>query len=149
MLRGYQKSGILCTNWELTLAGNYTLRPLGGREIVSEASPICLMHPIRFWNTSWAMDDIPYNISSHLMYSMATGNLVFFLWNLRVDEGMEIGTVRPICSLQKQSEASFICIVQLRMVLKHFISNGCVSMWDNIPFAILWGYQNILCAIWE
>ena len=62
---------------------------------------------------------------------------------------VEIGTVRPICGLQKQSEASFICIVQLRIVLKHFISNGCVSMWYNIPFAILWGYQNILCAIWE
>ena len=48
---------------------------------------------------------------------------------------VEIGTVRPICGLQKLSEASFICIVQLRIVLKHFISNGCVSVWYNIPFA--------------
>ena len=47
---------------------------------------------------------------------------------------VEIGTVRPICGLQKLIEASSICIVQLRIVLKHFISNCCVSVWYNIPF---------------
>ena len=47
---------------------------------------------------------------------------------------VEIGTVRPICGLQKLIEASSICIVQLKIVLKHFISNGCVSVWYNIPF---------------
>ena len=60
---------------------------------------------------------------------------------------VEIGTVIPICGLQKLSEASFICLVQLRIVLKHFISNGCVSVWYNIPFAFhlpYWVGTNIL-----
>ena len=41
---------------------------------------------------------------------------------------VEIGIVRIVGDLQKLPEASFICVVQLGIVLKHFINNGCVSM---------------------
>ena len=132
---------------------NCTVPTICGREILSEASPICLMYLMRFWNTSWAMDDIPYSVVSHLLYSMAAylkyGVLVCAIWELMT---MEIGKLRPICGWQKLSEASFLCIVHLRMVLKHFISNGCVSVWYNTPFALSTERvpkSGILCAIWE
>ena len=95
-----------------------------------------------FMSSGW--HSLQYSIPSAVLNGYLKSGVLCAIWEWMK---VEIGTVMPICGLQKLSEASFICLVQLRIVLKHFISNGCVSVWYNIPFAFhlpYWVGTNIL-----
>ena len=58
---------------------------------------------------------------------------------------VEHNLVRPTGAWQMHREAPPICLMHLRKVLKHFISNGCLSLQFNISFYILRGYPK--CGI--
>ena len=73
-----------------------------------------------------------------------------FVWNLRVSIGRN-DTVQHINGWWMLSEASPICLVHLRKVVKHSSSNGCLSLQYSITFVVLRGYPKSgnLCEIWE
>jgi len=144
ILRGYQQLWYFVCNLRVSVGWDGTLWPVSGREILPEASPICIMH-LRKVLKHFISNGCPSycSIMSHLSCSEGT-KIWHFMFNLRADLDRKLHSATHMWERDTVRSISYLPYVSHK-VLKYFMSNGWHSLQCSIPFAVLIG---CLSEIW-
>ena len=129
---------------------NDTLRHTCVLQMLSEAPPICRMRIRKGLKHFISNGYLPllYSIPFFILRGYPKSGNLCAIWE---STAIRKGTLRSVGNMQMLSEAYSTCPMRLWKVLKHFISNLCLSFPYIITFAILRGHPKtcILCTIWE
>ena len=150
ILKGYLESCHLCEIWESTGVGNGTLRPIDDLWMLSITSFICLLHLKKVLKHFISNGCLSFQYIILFLYWEGTENLAFCV-HFESEKPWHMPYWDPPVGARSWQNPSSLPRIHMVEVLKHFISNICLSLWHIIPFAILRGYLESchLCEIWE
>ena len=126
---------------------NDTLRHTCVLQMLSEAPPICRMRIRKGLKHFISNGYLPllYSIPFFILRGYPKSGNLCAIWE---STAIRKGTLRSIGNMQMLSEAYSTCPMRLWKVLKHFISNLCLSFPYIITFAILRGHPKKLYFVY-